>query len=185
MSRFFSQSIWKATAPPYGQDWGKKSGRFSNGRLVLDFITFRLGLPSLFAYHRKPLVSKQGTSFATAAAGARNWVYAGKTRSLQTQIAYMQEYKDKRKNNPQVMLDQSLIMISAGTNDYVLALLGQSDGQSVEQVLSATTGAIVKAVQVSQEKSTGFNGSQRESMVVSGRQWESSGCCGRGARRAG
>ncbi|CAI7861612.1 unnamed protein product [Closterium sp. NIES-53] len=147
MSRFFSQSIWKATAPPYGQDWGKISGRFSNGRLVLDFITFRLGLPSLFAYHRKPLVSKQGTSFATAAAGARNWVYAGKTRSLQTQIAYMQEYKDKRKNNPQVMLDQSLIMISAGTNDYVLALLGQSDGQSVEQVLSATTGAIVKAVQ--------------------------------------
>ncbi|CAI5519314.1 unnamed protein product [Closterium sp. Naga37s-1] len=113
----------------------------------LELPTFRLGLPSLFAYHRKPLVSKQGTSFATAAAGARNWVYAGKTRSLQTQIAYMQEYKDKRQNNPQVMLDQSLIMISAGTNDYVLALLGQSGGQSVEQVLSATTGAIVKAVQ--------------------------------------
>ncbi|CAI5472386.1 unnamed protein product, partial [Closterium sp. Yama58-4] len=136
---------------------------------------FRLGLPSLFAYHRKPLVSKQGTSFATAGAGARNWVYTGKTRSLQTQIAYMQEYKDKRKNNPQVMLDQSLIMISAGTNDYVLALLGQSGGQSVEQVLSATTGAIVKAVQLDRQSLeqvlSAMTGAIVKAVQVS--QWES------------
>ncbi|CAI5973264.1 unnamed protein product [Closterium sp. NIES-65] len=236
MSRFFSQSVWKATAPPYGQDWGKISGRFSNGRLVLDFITFRLGLPSLFAYHHAqpadadsvhagaqgqaqleaspPLLTLlhpfPSLPFQTRSLQTQIAVHAGTrslqtqiaymqeygqaftltsllptpsqpfaplpiptacrpaTRSLQTQIAYMQEYKDKRQNNPQVtldqslimisagtnnyvlailMLDQSLIMISAGTNDYVLALLGQSGGQSVEQVLSATTGAIIKAVQ--------------------------------------
>ncbi|KAF0915723.1 hypothetical protein E2562_038429, partial [Oryza meyeriana var. granulata] len=68
-------TAFKANFPPYGRDFdgGVATGRFSNGRLVTDFLSEALGLPSSVpAYLDSSYTIDQlacGVSFASAGAG--------------------------------------------------------------------------------------------------------------------
>ena len=71
----FIPTIAKANFPPYGRDFngGVATGRFSNGRLVTDFISEAFGLPSTLPAYLDPSYTidqlAKGVSFASGATG--------------------------------------------------------------------------------------------------------------------
>ncbi|CAM0950751.1 unnamed protein product [Alopecurus aequalis] len=74
----FIQTVARGNHPPYGRDYagGVATGRFSNGRLPVDFVSEALGLPpSVPAYLDPGHTIHQlatGVSFASAGAGLDN-----------------------------------------------------------------------------------------------------------------
>ncbi|CAI5517082.1 unnamed protein product [Closterium sp. Naga37s-1] len=82
---------------PYGIGFKAAPGRFSNGRLTIDLITEDMGSDYLMPYITKSLVSKQGTSFATAGAGTKPWINSNQTWSLQHQLEFFSQYAADRR----------------------------------------------------------------------------------------
>lgn len=71
----FIPTVGKANFPPYGRDFdgGVATGRFSNGRLVTDFISEALRLPSSVPAYLDPSYTidqlAMGVSFASGGTG--------------------------------------------------------------------------------------------------------------------
>ena len=74
----FIQTMARGNHPPYGRDYagGVATGRFSNGRLPVDFVSEALGLPPSVPAYLDPGHTihnlATGVSFATAGAGLDN-----------------------------------------------------------------------------------------------------------------
>lgn len=146
-TRWYVGAAWRADVPPYGKTLGgEPTGRFTDGNLTLDFITDYLGYRPLLPANRKPLVSKRGTSFATYGAGTSFGVNKGKTLSLERQISAFKVYAEKRKNNPNVKLDQALILLSVGQNDMIEAIASKGDAFAQKQI-TATTNLMARAAE--------------------------------------
>eukprot|EP00475_Leptophrys_vorax_P007327 TRINITY_DN14640_c0_g1_i1.p1 TRINITY_DN14640_c0_g1~~TRINITY_DN14640_c0_g1_i1.p1 ORF type:complete len:364 (-),score=8.13 TRINITY_DN14640_c0_g1_i1:437-1528(-) len=147
-TEWYLGALWKADQPPYGRLAPKKlpSGRFSDANITLDFITGYLGYPTqLFPSLRKPLVSKLGTSFACMGAGTSFSVNAGKTYSLERQLADFKAYVAKRKSNPNVKFDQALYIISVGQNEFINALLTRPIADA-QKMLTSSSNLVARAV---------------------------------------
>jgi hypothetical protein len=71
----FIPTVAKSNFPPYGRDFdgGVATGRFSNGRLVTDFLSEAFGLPSSVPAYLDPSYTIEqlatGVSFASAGTG--------------------------------------------------------------------------------------------------------------------
>lgn len=71
----FIPTVARGNFPPYGRDFdrGVATGRFSNGRLVTDFVSEALGLPSSVPAYLDPGYTidqlATGASFASAGTG--------------------------------------------------------------------------------------------------------------------
>ncbi|KAI3410890.1 Acyl carrier protein [Psidium guajava] len=57
---------------PYGETLGKPTGRFSDGRLIVDYFAMALGLPLLNPYLGKNLSFEHGVNFAVAGSTVLN-----------------------------------------------------------------------------------------------------------------
>ncbi|CAN6181690.1 unnamed protein product [Urochloa humidicola] len=128
----FIPTIAKANFPPYGCDFdgGVATGRFSNGRLVTDFVSEMFGLPSsLPAYLDAGYTIDQlatGLSFASAGAGLDD-LTAKLTAaiSLTQQLEYFKEYRErlrhaKGESMANKIIAEALFVFSIGTNDFIL-----------------------------------------------------------------
>lgn len=71
----FIPTVARANFPPYGRDFdrGVATGRFSNGRLVTDFLSEAFGLPSSVPAYLDPSYTidqlATGVSFASGGTG--------------------------------------------------------------------------------------------------------------------
>ncbi|KAF3330607.1 GDSL esterase/lipase [Carex littledalei] len=123
-------TIIEANHFPYGQDFpeNKPTGRFSNGLLVPDLLGTKLGLTKFSSPFLDPSLSKDdmrlGANFASAGSGfdeatSHPWNTVPMSGQVKMFKSYLTRLEiDVGKEEASSIIANSLILISAGTNDF-------------------------------------------------------------------
>nr|XP_043639606.1 GDSL lipase-like [Erigeron canadensis] len=129
---------YQANFEPYGFSYfSPPSGRFSNGRLISDFIAEYAGLPLISAYFEFQLGKNNtnsfvnGANFASGGAGALMETHAGFVIDLKTQLQYFHDLRKHFRRSlgavkTKQLLSDAVYLFSCGANDY-LSPLGYND----------------------------------------------------------
>ncbi|CAL5324096.1 unnamed protein product [Camellia sinensis] len=127
----YLSSIAKANYVPYGIDFYEgPSGRFSNGRTIIDYLGDLLQIPSYLPAYANPLATGRnilnGVNYASAAAGileetGRN---LGERFSLSQQVQNFENTLNQLKNQMSEQelreyLKKALVVMILGSNDYL------------------------------------------------------------------
>ncbi|XAR58870.1 Triacylglycerol lipase, partial [Bertholletia excelsa] len=129
----FLPTAAKGDHPPYGDDFpgGVATGRFSNGKLVPDFLASLLGIKPAVPPFLDPGLSDRdllsGVSFASAGSGYDDVTPAvSGAIPMSWQPAMLGSYVERLKgivgeDETKNVIDSSLVIVSAGTNDFVIS----------------------------------------------------------------
>ncbi|KAH7433694.1 hypothetical protein KP509_07G081700 [Ceratopteris richardii] len=123
-------TIIKANFPPYGInfDTHKATGRFSDGRVVPDFIAAKLGLPFPLPYLHPDAKGEKilkGINFASAASGFfDSTADLFKVVPMSRQLQWFRQYKVQLigsvgRDKADHIISNALFVVSAGSNDFV------------------------------------------------------------------
>ncbi|KAK9690696.1 hypothetical protein RND81_09G147900 [Saponaria officinalis] len=122
----------RANHRPYGRDFldHKPTGRFSNGKLVPDFLAETLGLKEVLPPYLDPSVSDKelvtGVSFGSGGAGFDELTsFATGAISMSKQVEYLRQYIEKvtkivGEKRCRELIKKALVVINAGTDDFVI-----------------------------------------------------------------
>ncbi|XP_076930879.1 GDSL esterase/lipase At1g06990-like [Bidens hawaiensis] len=126
----------KANHYPYGKDFPTHvpTGRFSNGKLSIDFLASMLGVKQSIPPFLHPDLSADdlltGVSFASAGTGY-DTLTSDITRVLpmSRQLDYFKSYSERLKKivgeeEARRLINRALVIVSAGTNDFVINFYG-------------------------------------------------------------
>ncbi|XP_071707661.1 GDSL esterase/lipase At5g08460-like [Rutidosis leptorrhynchoides] len=127
----YLRSLAKANYDPYGIDFGQgfASGRFSNGKTIIDYLGDFLGLALLPAYASPDAKGRgiiQGVNYASASAG----ILEETGRNLGERFSFRQQVENFASNLNQLKnvmegeqlglyLNKSLAVVIMGSNDYI------------------------------------------------------------------
>ncbi|KAJ1386260.1 SGNH hydrolase superfamily [Sesbania bispinosa] len=127
----YINTLGKGNHLPYGRDFPGHvaTGRFSNGKLVIDFLASALNLKDTVPPFLDPNLPDEelltGVSFASGGSGFDDLttVVSGAI-SVSKQIEYFKVYVAKLKriageNKAKQILEDALVIICAGTNDFI------------------------------------------------------------------
>ncbi|GAB4824323.1 hypothetical protein Ancab_007211 [Ancistrocladus abbreviatus] len=126
-------SISRADHPPYGKDFPgqEPTGRFSNGKLVPDFLASSLGIKEKVPPFLDPTLSdkeiKTGVSFASGGSGYDDHTNAvsGGIPMLK-QLKYFRKYIERLQGivglkKAKEIIKNALVIVSAGSNDLIIS----------------------------------------------------------------
>ncbi|KAL5231589.1 hypothetical protein ABZP36_030365 [Zizania latifolia] len=137
-------TLARADHPPYGRDFpgGVATGRFTDGKLITDYIVSSLGIKDLLpAYHANGLTvadASTGVSFASGGSGLDDMTASNAMVStFGSQVSDFQELLGHIGTPRSAEIaNKSLYVISAGTNDvtmYFLLPFRATDFPTVDQ----------------------------------------------------
>ncbi|PON71156.1 Lipase [Parasponia andersonii] len=124
---------WK---PPYGITFpGKPAGRFSNGRVLTDYLASFLGIKSPVPYRQIKSVNKSklkyGMNFAFGGTGVFNTME--KEPNMSNQISFFEEILEKNLYSKRD-LNWSVALVSVAGNDYGAYLAKGGNNNNMEVV---------------------------------------------------
>ncbi|KAF5795889.1 putative triacylglycerol lipase [Helianthus annuus] len=121
----------KANHYPYGKDFPAHfpTGRFSNGKLTVDFLASMLGVKESIPPFLYPGLSTYelvtGVSFASAGTGYDTLTTAiTRVLPMSKQVEYFKSYSERLKKivgekEARRIINRALVAVSAGTNDFI------------------------------------------------------------------
>lgn len=125
-------TLFRSNFPPYGRDFPnhQPTGRFTNGRLVTDYIASYAGIKEFIPPYLDPNLELKdllsGVSFASAGAGFDPLTSTvDNVIPITKQLDLFKEYKKRvelgiGKNRSEAHMKKAAFIISAGTNDFVV-----------------------------------------------------------------